>query len=275
MFANGYALARVVQFSTGCAVGKIVQFSMGRAVGTSLSRAIYHTEVYTEVCAGAIYPKNGIKSQAIEDSLYQKKLYESLAKAKPTEDKYRGRGYDRGQEAEQKQVKIMEDRRDKEVNMAAGNSDDALVCCVENTVEDRIMHSDASFHATYCKEEIERFKLRSCKVRLADDMSLDIAGVGDVVLKTYFGTSWTLKDVSGSAAAYHQRLCDMSKIGMSMLASKGNVPDVRKVDIYFCKPGGLGKQKNLSFTMLVKTRKLQTLEQVHIEGYGPTFISSI
>ncbi|GKD26323.1 hypothetical protein Tco_1232537, partial [Tanacetum coccineum] len=26
----------------------------------------------------------------------------------------------------------------------------------------------------------------------------------------------------------------MSKIGMNMLASKGNVPDVRKVDIYFC-----------------------------------------
>ncbi|GKG48848.1 hypothetical protein Tco_0512995, partial [Tanacetum coccineum] len=50
----------------------------------------------------------------------------------------------------------------------------------------------------------------------------------------------------------------MSKIGMNMLASKGNVLDVRKVDIYFCKPGGLGKQKNLSFIMLVKTRKLQS-----------------
>ncbi|GKG32497.1 hypothetical protein Tco_0430007, partial [Tanacetum coccineum] len=57
----------------------------------------------------------------------------------------------------------------------------------------------------------------------------------------------------------------MSRIGMSMLASKGNVPDVRKVDIYFCKPGGLGKQKNISFIMSVKTRKLQRLEQVHIE----------
>ncbi|GKD37096.1 hypothetical protein Tco_1257303, partial [Tanacetum coccineum] len=39
------------------------------------------------------------------------------------------------------------------------------------------------------------FKLRSGKVRLADDKTLDIAGVGDVVLKTSFGTSWTLKDV--------------------------------------------------------------------------------
>ncbi|GKG51613.1 hypothetical protein Tco_0541997, partial [Tanacetum coccineum] len=43
--------------------------------------------------------------------------------------------------------------------------------------------------------ELEKFKLRSGKVRLADDKTLDTAGVGDVVLKTSFGTSWTLKDV--------------------------------------------------------------------------------
>ncbi|GKC92978.1 retrovirus-related pol polyprotein from transposon TNT 1-94, partial [Tanacetum coccineum] len=48
---------------------------------------------------------------------------------------------------------------------------------------------------TYCKEELERFKLRSGKVCLEDDKTLDIADVGDVVLKTSFGTSWTLKDV--------------------------------------------------------------------------------
>ncbi|GJR81454.1 hypothetical protein Tco_0152239 [Tanacetum coccineum] len=55
----------------------------------------------------------------------------------------------------------MEDRRDKvqaeyhvdkEVNMIARDSDDALVCCVENTVEDRIMDYGASFHATYTKK---------------------------------------------------------------------------------------------------------------------------
>ncbi|GJT39089.1 hypothetical protein Tco_0938954 [Tanacetum coccineum] len=48
---------------------------------------------------------------------------------------------------------------------------------------------------------------------------------------------------------------------MNMLASKGNVPDVRKVDIYFCKPGGLGKQKKLSFIMSEKTRKMQRFEK--------------
>nr|GEX47688.1 hypothetical protein [Tanacetum cinerariifolium] len=99
---------------------------------------------------------------------------------------------------------------DKEVKMAAEDYINALVCCVENTVEHRIMDSGASFHATYCKKELVRFKLRFGKVCLADDKTLDIADVRDVVLITSFG----------------------------------NVPDVRKVDIYFCKPGGLGKQKN-------------------------------
>ncbi|GJY07915.1 hypothetical protein Tco_0374969 [Tanacetum coccineum] len=66
----------------------------------------------------------------------------------------------------------MEDKRDKEVNTAAGDPDDALVCCVKNTVEDHIIDSSASFHATYCKEELERFKLRSSKVRLADDVRI-------------------------------------------------------------------------------------------------------
>ncbi|GKB99928.1 zf-CCHC domain-containing protein, partial [Tanacetum coccineum] len=85
--------------------------------------------------------------------------------------------------------------RGKEVSMAAGDSDKALFCCVENMVKDHIMDSGASFHATYCKQELERFKLRSDKVCLAYDMTLDIAGVRNVVLKTYFGTSSTLKDV--------------------------------------------------------------------------------
>ncbi|GJR72091.1 retrovirus-related pol polyprotein from transposon TNT 1-94 [Tanacetum coccineum] len=91
---------------------------------------------------------------------------------------------------------------DKEVNMEARDSDDALVYCVENTVKDRIKDSSASFPATYCKEELERFKLRSGKVRLADDKILNIVGVEDVVLKTSFGTSWTLKDVSAFREAF-------------------------------------------------------------------------
>nr|GEV00180.1 retrovirus-related Pol polyprotein from transposon TNT 1-94 [Tanacetum cinerariifolium] len=88
---------------------------------------------------------------------------------------------------------------DKEINMAAGDYDDALV-------------------------------------RLADDKTLDIAGIGDVVLKTFFGTSWTLKDVRGNATLWHQRLGHMSEKGMKNLASKGSILDLQKAIVGFCEP---------------------------------------
>ncbi|GKE44900.1 retrovirus-related pol polyprotein from transposon TNT 1-94 [Tanacetum coccineum] len=109
--------------------------------------------------------------------------------------KYRGQIQGQRKGHFQKQCSKLVASMDKVVNIAVGDSYDTLVYCVENTIKDHIMDSGASFHATYCKEEFERFKLRSGKVRLADDKTLDIASVGDVVLKTSFGTSWTLKDV--------------------------------------------------------------------------------
>ncbi|GJW48800.1 putative RNA-directed DNA polymerase [Tanacetum coccineum] len=142
--------------------------------------------------------------------------------------------------------------KDKEVHMAVRDYDDALVCCVENAVEDHIMDSDLSFHPTFCKEELEKFRLYTDKVRLVDDKSLDIAEVGDVVLKTSFDASWTLKDVSlvvargnkrgslymvkipcdgisgaidgrGNATLWHQRLGRMSEKGMKILALKDRI----------------------------------------------------
>ncbi|GJV63142.1 retrovirus-related pol polyprotein from transposon TNT 1-94 [Tanacetum coccineum] len=165
--------------------------------------------------------------------------------------------------------------RDKEVNIAARDYDDAL--------------------------------LRSGKVCLADDKTLDIVGVGDVVLKTSFGTNWTLKDVRyipglkkrlisvgqldeeryhvgfgdqqwkvtkgslvvargnkreslymvevpsdginaafdgrGNATLWHQRLGHMSGKGMKILALKGRIPDLQKDFVGFCEPCVLGKQK--------------------------------
>nr|GEV98780.1 retrovirus-related Pol polyprotein from transposon TNT 1-94 [Tanacetum cinerariifolium] len=265
-----------------CSLARVVQFSTDRVVWHELEQ--FSSKLNNIFLELHTVQRSVQKCLQIEDSLYQKKLRSlwqipNLQTSKEyknyllsAKDRSRGRGYDRGQEAEPKQVEIMKDRRDKVqdkvVNIAVGDSDDALVYCVENTVEDH-------------------------------DKTLDIAGVGDVVFKTSFGTSWTLKDVryipslkrrlisvgqlddegyhigfkdqqwnvnKGSLVVAHgnkrgsmymvERLGDMSRIGMSMLASKGNVPDVQKVDIYFCKPGGLGKQTNISFIMSVTTRKL-------------------
>ncbi|GJT53011.1 hypothetical protein Tco_0988065 [Tanacetum coccineum] len=67
-------------------------------------------------------------------------------------EKGKGRKQDRGQKQNKSRSKSKK---------RAGDYDDALVCCIENTIDDRIMDSGASLHATYCKEELERFKLRS------------------------------------------------------------------------------------------------------------------
>ncbi|GKF59039.1 hypothetical protein Tco_0175825 [Tanacetum coccineum] len=42
-------------------------------------------------------------------------------------------------------------------------SDDTLASYIKNIVDDRIMDFGALFHATYYKEELERFRLRSSK----------------------------------------------------------------------------------------------------------------
>ncbi|GJU99346.1 retrovirus-related pol polyprotein from transposon TNT 1-94, partial [Tanacetum coccineum] len=230
-------------------------------------------------------------------------------------------------------------REDNEVHMAVRDYDDALVCCVKNTVEVRIMDSGASFHFTFCKEELEKFRLRSSKVHLADDKTLDIVGVGDVLLKTSFGTSWTLKDVRyipslkrrlisvgqldekgyhvgfgdqqwkvtkgslvvargnkrrslymveipsdrinsaidgrGNATLWHQRLGHMSENGMKILALNGRISDLQKAVVGFCGPCVLGKQKKVSFVKSGNTKKLQRLELVHTDVYGPTSVASI
>ncbi|GKC33343.1 retrovirus-related pol polyprotein from transposon TNT 1-94 [Tanacetum coccineum] len=162
--------------------------------------------------------------------------------------------------------------------MAARDYDDALVCCVENTIDDHIMDSGESFHATYCKEEIERFKLRFDKVRLADDKTLDIAGVRDLDEEGYHVPSDEINvtiDVKGNAALWHQRLGHMSEKGIKVLASKGRIPDLQKVVVGFCEPCVLGKQKKVSFLKSENTRKLQRFKLVHIDIYGPTSVAAI
>ncbi|GKB45697.1 retrovirus-related pol polyprotein from transposon TNT 1-94, partial [Tanacetum coccineum] len=154
--------------------------------------AIYRTEVCTEVCAGAIYP-NKVVSEPGYDKQWQKT------------DRYRGGGYDRGQEAEQKQIKIMEDRRDKPEPLMTH-----WLCCVENTVEDRNMDSGASFHATYCKEELERFKLPP-DVRYIPGLKRRLISVGQLDEEGYH---WQCSSVT-------QRLGDMSKNVMKHVSSKG------------------------------------------------------
>ncbi|GKB02823.1 retrovirus-related pol polyprotein from transposon TNT 1-94 [Tanacetum coccineum] len=132
---------------------------------------------------------------------------------------------------------------DKEVHMEVRDYDDALVCCVENTIDDHIMDSGASFHATYCKEELERFMLCSGKdVRYSPGLKKRLISVRQLDKEGYhvgFGDQqW-----KGNTALWHKRLGPISEKGMKTLASKGRIPDIQKAIVGFCKPCVLRKQK--------------------------------
>ncbi|GJR92325.1 retrovirus-related pol polyprotein from transposon TNT 1-94 [Tanacetum coccineum] len=195
-----HRLARGVQFSTGRAVWhKPEQFS---------SELNNISQVDPVDCHD--YPSRGYHILFFVEDICQKTSREYTNYLLSAEEKYRGRGYDKGPEVEQKQVKIMKDRRDKvqaEYHMLELQPEGSL--SELNTVKDRIMNYGASFHANYCKEELERFKLRFGKVCLADDKTLDITGVGYVFLKTSFGTSWTLEDVRWFGEAEEAFLYDV------------------------------------------------------------------
>jgi len=57
------------------------------------------------------------------------------------------------------------------------------------------MDSGASFHATHSSEALQNLVIGDFgMVRLVDNKTLDVRGMGDIVLKTPIGF-WTLKDV--------------------------------------------------------------------------------
>ncbi|GJR54721.1 retrovirus-related pol polyprotein from transposon TNT 1-94 [Tanacetum coccineum] len=181
---------------------------------------------------------DNIRDLILREDIHRKTSGEYSNSLLSAKDKDMGRKQNRGQKQnrgiskskKRGQSKNRQDITDKEVNMAARNSDDTLV-------------------------------------RLADDKTLDIASIGDVVLKTSSSTSWTLKDVRcgsmymlevpsdeinasidsrGNTALWYQRLAYMSEKGMKILASK-----VRD------------------------TRKLRGSSIVHTNVYGPTTVASI
>nr|GEX28534.1 retrovirus-related Pol polyprotein from transposon TNT 1-94 [Tanacetum cinerariifolium] len=117
--------------------------------------------------------------------------------------------------------------KDKKVNMVARDYDDALVCCVENMIDDRIIDSNALFHATNYKEELERFKLRSARG--------NTRGSPYMVEVPSDGINATI-DGRGNAALWHQRLGDISEKGFQILEEErqGNEVSLAHLRVFGC-----------------------------------------
>nr|GEU85424.1 retrovirus-related Pol polyprotein from transposon TNT 1-94 [Tanacetum cinerariifolium] len=121
--------------------------------------------------------------------------------------------------AEDKGKGRKQDRRQKQNR--AEDYDDALVCCVKNTTDDRIMDSGTSFHATYFKEELESSS--DAPVRYIPSLKKRLISIGQLDEEGYHVALW------------HQRLGHMSEKGMKILALKGRIPDLQKAVVGFCR----------------------------------------
>nr|KYP38678.1 Retrovirus-related Pol polyprotein from transposon TNT 1-94 [Cajanus cajan] len=67
----------------------------------------------------------------------------------------------------------------------------------------------------------------------------------------------------------------MSEKGMKILVSKGKIPKLKEVEVGFCEPCMFGKQKRVTFAKSGRMPKVEKLELVHTDVYGPTLVSSL
>ncbi|CAJ2648559.1 unnamed protein product [Trifolium pratense] len=195
---------------------------------------------------------------------------------------------------------------DESANAATDEFDDALICSLDSPVDSWVMDSGASFHTTPCKELLSNYVFgRFGKVYLADGKPLDIVGRGNIDIRTSSGTLWTLHNVTkgnlvvargkkqgslymvadedmiavtevvNNSSLWHQRLGHMSEKGMKLMATKGKLSNLKHVDVGVCEHCIFGKQKKVSFSRTGKNSKVEKLELVHTDVWGPAPVKSI
>ncbi|KAE8706604.1 putative potassium transporter 12 [Hibiscus syriacus] len=153
---------------------------------------------------------------------------------------------------------------------------DAMILSINSPIESWILDSGASFHSTPCQEIIENYVSGDFgKVHLADDETLKIVRKGDIRLKLSNQTNWKLKGAVNGKLLMVRRLILSIEKGMKTLLSKGNLSDLKNIDVRLCEDCIFGKQKKVSFVKIGKTHKAEKLELVHTDVWGPSPVSSL
>ncbi|VFQ59788.1 unnamed protein product [Cuscuta campestris] len=82
------------------------------------------------------------------------------------------------------------------VGNASDDDSDALILSMESYVDSWVMDFGASFHAMHSGEAMVNLKKGDFgKVKLGNGKILKVTGMGDIDLKTSFGTTWSLQNV--------------------------------------------------------------------------------
>ena len=82
-------------------------------------------------------------------------------------------------------------------------------------------------------------------------------------------------EASTDTSLWHHRLGHISEKGMKMLLSRGKLQELKSVDFDMCESCILGKQKRVSFLKIDRTPKVEKLELVHTDLWGPSPVASL
>ena len=82
-------------------------------------------------------------------------------------------------------------------------------------------------------------------------------------------------EASTNTNLWHRRLGHMSEKGMKMLLSRKKLPELKSIDFDMCESCILGKEKKVSFLKTGRTLKVEKLELVHTDLWGPSSVASL
>ena len=82
-------------------------------------------------------------------------------------------------------------------------------------------------------------------------------------------------EANTDTSLWHYKLGHMSEKWMKMLQLKGKLPKLKSVDFNMCESCILGKQKKVSFLKTGRTSKVEKLELIHIDLWGPSPVASL
>ena len=99
--------------------------------------------------------------------------------------------------------------------------------------------------------------------------------IGTLYMTSSLRDTIVVAEVSTDTSLWHRRLGHMSEKGMKMLLSRGKLPELKSIDFDMCESCILGKQKNVSSLKTGKTPKVEKLELVHIDLWGPSLVASL
>ena len=80
----------------------------------------------------------------------------------------------------------------------------------------------------------------------------------------------SVAEVGNNSSLWHQRLGHMSEKGMKLIVSKGKIPNLKHIDVGPWNIVSLESRKKVSFSKISKLSKVERLQLIHTNVWGPS-----